>query len=70
MVEKKALSIEAIESQAVLELPDREMMLVTIVITNLLNNNMIEVDVSNNKVALQVCAALINTGVFRCEQQL
>jgi hypothetical protein len=57
-LEKKALSLEEIEAQAALELPDREMMLVTIVITNVLNNLSVEVDVKNNNVAVQICAVV------------
>lgn len=61
MVEKKMLSVEAIESQAVLELPDREMMLVTVVIGNLLSNNNVdvEIDVRNIQIAAQICAAVL-----------
>ena len=76
LLEKKALSLEDIEAQAALELPDREMMLVTVVITNILNNNDINVEVNNNKVAVQVCAVvdLLNViiggrGPFSCEIQ-
>lgn len=58
LVEKKALSLEDIEAQSALELPDREMMLVTVVITNVLNNLSIDVDVRNNKIALQICAVV------------
>ena len=63
LLEKKALSLEDIEAQSALELPDREMMLVTVVITNVLNNLTVEVDVRNVNVAVQVCAAvnLLNT---------
>jgi hypothetical protein len=63
LLEKKALSLEEIEAQSALELPDREMMLVTVVITNVLNNLSIDVDVRNNKIAVQVCAIveLLNT---------
>jgi hypothetical protein len=62
-LEKKALNLEEIEAQAALELPDREMMLVTVVITNVLNDLTVDVDVRNVNVAVQVCAAvdLINT---------
>ena len=56
LLEKNRVSLEELESEVALELPDREMMLVTIVITNVLNNLSIEVDVRNNKVAIQVCA--------------
>lgn len=56
---KKMLTMDAIENQSALELPDREMLgLVTVVITNLLNNLTVDVDVRNNNVAVQVCAAV------------
>jgi hypothetical protein len=63
LLEKKALSLEEIEAQSALELPDREMMLVTVVITNVLNNLTVDIDVRNNKIALQICAAvdILNT---------
>jgi hypothetical protein len=57
-LEKKALNLEEIEAQAALELPDREMMLVTVVITNVLNNLSVDVDVRNVNVAVQVCAVV------------
>jgi len=56
--EKKRLSAADIAAQAALELPDRQMMLVTIVVTNVLNNLSIDVDVKNNNVAVQVCAVV------------
>jgi hypothetical protein len=61
--EKLALSLEEIESQAAFELPARETMLVTVVITNVLNNLSVDVDVKNNMVAVQGCAVvdLLNT---------
>jgi hypothetical protein len=55
LLEKQTLSMEELEDQAALELPNRDMMLVTVVITNLLNNLSIDVDVKNNNVAAQVC---------------
>ncbi len=63
---KKMLSVEELESQVALELPDREMMLVTVVITNLLNNNTVDIDVRNINAAVQVCAVveLINAALF------
>jgi hypothetical protein len=63
LLEKEPLSLEELEAQAALELPSRDMMLVTIVINNVLNNLSIDVDVRNNRVAVQVCAIvnLINT---------
>ena len=68
-LQKRMLTLEEIDSQSAFELPDRETMLVTIVITNVLNNLTIDVDIANNKVAAQVCAQLIATGNFRCEIQ-
>jgi hypothetical protein len=53
---KRVLSLEELESQTALELPDRQLMLVTVVIANVLNNLSIEVDVRNIAVAVQVCA--------------
>ncbi len=76
LLEKKALSLEEIEAQSALDLPDREMMLVTIVITNVLNDLSVEVDVRNNNVAVQVCAVvellsnrLLTTDQLTCDIQ-
>ena len=66
---KRQLSNADIESQMAVELPDRDLMLVTIVITNLLNNLTIEIDVRNVNVAAQICAQVIATGNFACEIQ-
>lgn len=75
-LEKKALNLEEIEAQSALELPDREMMLVTVVITNLLNNLSVNVEVKNNNVAVQVCAVvellsnrLLTTDQLTCDIQ-
>ncbi len=67
---KKALSIAELEAQSAMELPDREMMLVTVVITNLLNNNTVEIDVRNIQVAAQICAALLSNANVTCEIDL
>ena len=64
---KKTLSIAELDSQTALELPNRDLMLVTVVITNLLNNNTVEIDVRNIQVAAQVCAAVLSSGVLTCE---
>ena len=64
LLEKRRVSLEELESQVALELPEREMLaLITVIITNVLNNLSIDVDVKNNKVAVQVCAVvnLLNT---------
>ena len=63
-VVKKQLSMAELDSQAAFQLPAREMLsLVTVVITNVLNHLSVDVDVSSNQVAVQVCAAVsaINT---------
>ena len=63
LTEKKRLSVADMEAQAAFALPAREMMLITVVITNVLNNLHVSIPVQNNKVAVQVCAAVqaINT---------
>lgn len=59
MLEKKRLSLEAMESQTALELPCRHMLsLVNITIRNVLNGLHLTVTVANNNVAVQVCATV------------
>jgi len=61
---KKMLTMAEIEAQSVLELPERRMLgLITVIIADVANNLSISVDVSNNNVAVQVCAVVnaINT---------
>jgi hypothetical protein len=63
---KMAITPDVLSSQAALELPDRHLLgLVTIVITNVLNNLSVDVDVRNNNVAVQVCAVVeaLNTSI-------
>ncbi len=56
---KRALTPSAVAAQSAIELPDRHLLgLVTVVITNLLNNLSVNVDVNNNYVAVQVCAVV------------
>ncbi len=55
---KKMLTVEHLDAQSVLALPDREMLLITVVITNLLNNLSVDVDVRNINVGVQVCAVV------------
>lgn len=76
LAEKKMLDLDVIETQSAVELPDRTLPLVTIVITNLLNNLSVEVDVRNNNVAVQVCAIvelidtdLLGGNVLTCDIQ-
>lgn len=63
LAEKKMLDLDVIETQSAVELPDRTLPLVTVVITNVLNNLSVSVDVRNVNVAAQVCAVVqaINT---------
>jgi hypothetical protein len=57
LLEKAPLTLEELDGQFAAELPEREMMgLVTIVITNVLNDLSVNVEVRNNNVAIQVCA--------------
>jgi competence protein ComGC len=69
LLEKKAVSFEELEAQNAFELPNREMLLVTVVITNLLTNVSIPVTVANNNIAVQVCAIveLIDAQLFGIE---
>jgi len=56
---KKMLTMTEIDSQTALELPERRMLgLVTVVITNVLNNLSVDVTVRNNNVAAQICAVV------------
>jgi hypothetical protein len=59
LVEKKMLSDMDLESQVALELPDREMLLVTVVIANVLNNLSVDIEVRDINVAAQICAAVL-----------
>jgi hypothetical protein len=62
MMLQKRFAANVISQQSALELPPRQM-LTLIVIRNVLNGLHVNVNVSNNRVALQVCAAVnaINT---------
>lgn len=68
---KKTLTMAEIESQTALELPERHMLaLVTVIIADVLNNLSISVNVSNNKVAVQVCAVVDAINTILVGQQL
>ncbi len=58
MTEKRTLTLTDLDAEAGFVLPPRETMLVTIVITNLLNNLDLNIEVKNNNVAVQVCAVI------------
>jgi hypothetical protein len=55
-LEKTIVTTDLLQAEMAVELPRRDMLLVTVVITNLLNNLSIDVDVNNNQIAVQVCA--------------
>jgi hypothetical protein len=57
IIGKPTLTPALIEAQSAIELPERQLLaLVTIVISNVLNN--LEIEVRNNNVAVQVCAVV------------
>ena len=72
---KRPLTLTDLDEQDGFVLPSRETMLVTVVLTNILNNLSVEIDVRNNNVAVQVCAAvsalntLIAPTVVTCDIQ-
>ena len=55
---KRTLSMEELEAQTALELPNREMPLVTLVLVDLIDIGDVTVTVRNVNVAAQICAAL------------
>jgi hypothetical protein len=56
MAEKTTPTLEKLDAEAAIELPDREMLaLVVVVIRNVANGNRLSVNVSNNNIAVQVC---------------
>jgi hypothetical protein len=69
LVEKRVLSDADLASEVALELPDREMLLITVIITNLLNNNTVEITVRDVNVGASICAAILSnpTGRFDCD---
>lgn len=59
VLEKPTLSFEELDKMAAVELPEREMLsLVTVVITNVLNNLTVRIPIQNNHVAVQICAVI------------
>jgi hypothetical protein len=67
LLEKQRLTLEELEAQTALELPERNMMaLVTVVITNVLNNLSVDIDVNNNKVAVNLLNSIATTDHFDC----
>jgi hypothetical protein len=54
------MTLDRLDAETALELPDREMLLVTIIVTNVLNDLTVNIpiEIKNNNVAVQVCAAV------------
>ncbi len=67
LLEKQPLSMEELESQSAIELPERDTLLVTIVIGRIDVIDDITITVRNVDIAAQICAQLIATGNFTCE---
>ena len=67
--DKKPLNIEEMTAQTALELPNRELLsLVTVVITNLLNGNTVNIPVSDVNVGNGICAqVLASSSLFSCK---
>jgi len=62
MSAKPMLTLEEIESQTALELPERDMLALINLIA--LNGVVVNIPIQNNNVAVQVCATLLATGAF------
>ncbi len=73
LTDKPLLSVEELDAQFATALPQRDTMLVTIVVTNVLNNNVVEVEILRNaniEAAVQVCAnVLANNPNLECDIQ-
>jgi hypothetical protein len=55
---KELLTMEELDAQAALELPDRETALVFVFIRDVLSGNKIKVEVDDVNVGVQVCAVI------------
>jgi hypothetical protein len=62
LLEKRAMSVEELESQAAFELPERDMMaLINVIVFDVIDGgvlNDLTIEVKNNNVAVQVCAVV------------
>ena len=57
--EKKTLTLADIDAQGAFELPSREtLQLISVTVTNVLNNLHIDIPIQNNHVGVQICAAV------------
>jgi hypothetical protein len=74
-LEKTIVTSDLLNAEMALELPRRDMLLVNVIITNLLNGLSVDIDVNNNNIAVQVCAIVnllngilgINVTTLTCE---
>lgn len=58
-LEKKTLTLADIDAQSAFELPSREtLQLISVTVTNVLNNLHIDIPIQNNHVGVQICAAV------------
>ena len=67
LLEKQALTLEELDSQVALELPDRETMQIIVIITDLIRDVTVTIEVRNVRVAAQICAAVLSSGEFDCD---
>ena len=67
LLQKQALTLEELDAEVALELPDRETMQIVVIITDLIRDVTVTIEVRNVRVAAQICAALLATGRFNCE---
>ena len=58
LAEKKMLNLEALEAQTALELPTREMPLITLVLVDLIDIGDVTITVRDVNVAATICAAV------------
>lgn len=70
LTDKPTLTLDEVDAQFATELPQRDTMLVTIVIGNLLSGNTVDVTLRNIDVAVQVCAQVLDVqSNLTCEVQ-
>ena len=64
---KRTLTTQELDAQTAVELPDRDMMLVTVVIGRIDVIDDVTITVRDVNLALQICAQLVATGNLTCE---
>ena len=67
LLEKRALTVEEIDAQTAVELPDRELMaLVTVVLNNILNNNTVTIRIQDVHVTALCLTLLSSNSAVQC----